>query len=184
MSAVQLTYVAPGFDGQSLVDAIEAEINRRKSTLGRLGGFIKELVDTAFGPMFALGFSTALRNARANQITAQLDAGAGAALFRIYDGTRPATGGTATNLLAELTCSDPSAAGAASGVLTLNSITPDSAANADGTATWARMVDSNATFVMDMDVGTSGSDLNLNTVAITTGVQVDITSAVFTEGNA
>lgn len=61
----------------------------------------------------ALAFATTLRNAMLDEIKTALDAGAGAALIRIYDGTRPATGGTATTLLAELTCTDPSA-GAAS----------------------------------------------------------------------
>lgn len=51
----------------------------------------------------AVGMSTALRNARLDEITA---AAGGSALLRIYDGSRPATGGAATTLLAELTCND------------------------------------------------------------------------------
>ena len=132
----------------------------------------------------ATSFATTLRNARADQITVALDAGSGAALFRIYDGTRPATGGTATTLLSELTYSDPSAPSAVAGVLTANAITADPSANATGTATWGRLVDSDANFVADFDVGTSGSDLNLNTVSIVAGAQVSVTSSVFTEGNA
>ena len=63
-------------------------------------------------------------------------------MLRIYDGTRPATGGAATTLLAELTC-NATFAPAASGVLTLNAITQDSSANA-GTATWFRIVKADA----------------------------------------
>jgi hypothetical protein len=37
---------------------------------------------------------------------------------------------------------------------------------------------------MDGDVGTSGSDLNLNSVAITTGAEVSVTSFTITAGNA
>lgn len=132
----------------------------------------------------ALGFDVTLRNSRLDEITAEVDAGAGAGLLRIYDGVRPATGGAVTTLLAELTFSDPSFPAAAAGVLTANSITQDASANATGTATWFRVVDSDSNFVMDGDVGTSGSDLNLNTTSIVAGLPVSVTSFVLTEGNA
>lgn len=131
----------------------------------------------------AWAFDSAIRNTRANAIRDAIDAGTGAGLLRIYDGTRPATGGTATTLLAELTFSDPSAPNASGGVLTLNAINADPSANATGTATWARIVTSSGTFVADCNVGTSGSDINLNTTSINSGVQVSITSATLTEGN-
>jgi hypothetical protein len=104
-------------------------------------------------------------------------------LLRIYDGTRPATGGSATTLLAELTCNATFAPAASSGVLTLNAITQDSSANATGTATWFRIVTSGGTFVIDGNVGTSGSDLNLNSTSISSGVAVSVTSFTITEGN-
>ncbi len=126
----------------------------------------------------------ALRNNRLDEIKALIDAGAGAGLFRIYNGTRPATGGAATTLLAELTFSDPSFPAASAGAMTANSITDDSSANATGTASWFRLVDSDGTFVCDGDVGTSGSDLNLNTVSITSGINVAVTSFQLTAGNA
>lgn len=132
----------------------------------------------------AVAFVAALRNARLDAITAKMDAGAGPAKLRIYNGSRPATGGAATTLLAELTLADPSAPAASGGVLTLNAIVQDSAADATGTATWARIVDSDGNFVMDCSVAAAGSDINLNTVAIVAAAIVSITSAVFTEGNA
>ena len=132
----------------------------------------------------AIAFATTLRNSRADLIDDAVNAGAGAGLLRIYSGTRPATGGTATTLLAELTFSDPAFGTAASGVLTGSAITADSSANATGTATWFRVVDSAGTFVIDGDVGTSGSDLNLNSTSISTGQNVSVTSFVITEGNA
>ncbi|QEZ47175.1 hypothetical protein [Cupriavidus oxalaticus] len=128
-----------------------------------------------------IGMSTALRNARLDAITAA--AGANAKL-RLYDGSRPATGGAATTLLAELTCGATFAAAASGGVLTMNAITTDSAADASGTATWARLVTSGGTFVMDMSVGTSGADLNMNSNVISAGAAVSITSATLTEANA
>lgn len=132
----------------------------------------------------AWAFATTVRNAMLDQIIAAMNAGAGPALLRVYDGTRPATGGTATTLLAELTFTDPAAGSAAAGAVTLSALTPDSSANATGTATWARIVDSAGNFVADCNVGTTGSDINLNTVSITSGVQVSITSAAWTAGNA
>lgn len=131
----------------------------------------------------AVGLSTTIRNNMLNQIRDAIDGGAGAGLLRIYDGSRPATGGAATTLLAELTCSDPCAAAAASGVLTFSAITQDSSANATGTATWARFVDSTGTFCFDCSVGTSGADINLNSVAISSGAIVQVTSAAITAGN-
>lgn len=132
-----------------------------------------------------LALATTLRNAMLDAIDDALNAGAGAALMRVYDGTRPSTGGTATTLLAELTCSDPACGAAASGVLTFAAITQDSSANATGTATWGRFVDSTGTFVGDFNVGTSGADFNLNTVSITAGQIVSCTNfATITDANS
>lgn len=128
----------------------------------------------------AIAYATTLRNAMLDEITA---AAGGSALLRIYDGTRPATGGTATTLLAELTCNATFAPSASGGVLTLNSITQDSSANATGTATWFRIVTSGGTFVLDGNVGTSGSDLNMTTTSIVATQPVSVTSFVITEGN-
>jgi len=131
----------------------------------------------------ALAYSTTLRNTRLDAIDDAANGGAGAALLRIYDGTRPATGGTATTLLAELTFSDPAFGAAGSGIITASAITQDSSANATGTATWFRVVDSSATFVMDGNVGTSGSDLNMTTTSIVATQPVSCSSFVITEGN-
>lgn len=129
----------------------------------------------------ALAYATTLRNAKQDAITTFAGNGA---LIRIYDGARPATGGTVTTLLAELTAGSPFAAGASGGVLTLSSITQDSSANASGTASWFRIVKSDGTtHVMDGNCGTSGSDLNLTTTTIASGQPVSITSFVITEGN-
>ena len=131
----------------------------------------------------ALKFADSLANARANQITVARDAAVTAGKIRIYNGVRPSKGGTVTTLLAELTFSDPSAAAAAAGVLTTNAITGDPSANATGVATWFREVDGDGVFIMDGDVGLSGSDLNLNDINIVAGQPVNISSYVNTEGN-
>lgn len=129
----------------------------------------------------ALAFSTTLRNSMLDQITSAVGA---SGFLRIYDGARPATGGAATTLLAELTCNATFAPAASSGVLTLNAITQDSSANATGTATWFRLVTSGSTFVCDGSVSTSGSDLNLNTTSLVSGAVVSVTSFTITAGNA
>lgn len=129
----------------------------------------------------ALGYIVGLRNAQLDAVTTQAGA---SALLRIYDGSRPATGGAATTLLAQLTCNATFAPGAASGVLTLNAIAADASADATGTATWFRIVKSDGTtHVMDGSVSTSGSDLNFNTTSIVVGANVAVTSFTITAGN-
>ena len=131
----------------------------------------------------ALALTTALRNAHLDAITAAIDAGAGAGVVRIYDGARPASGGTATTLLGTVTCTDPAAPAASGGVLTFNAFTEDSSADATGTASWARIEDSAGAWVMDMDVGTSGTELVMSTTSITAGGPIRIDSGSLTAGN-
>jgi len=128
----------------------------------------------------ALGYVTSLRNAQLDAITTAVGA---SGLLRIYDGTRPSTGGTATTLLVTLTLNSTFAPAASGGVLTLNSITSGTAV-ATATATWFRILTSGAATVIDGSVGTSGADLNLSTTSIVTGATVAISSATITAGNA
>jgi len=134
----------------------------------------------------SFGFVTVLRDNRAKEIRDLIDAGSAGGKCNFYDGTRPATGAAITTqtLLAELVFSTVSFPDPSSGVLTANSITGDSSGNDTGTTTWARIFDSDDNFVTDCNVGTSGSDINLSSVAIAPGIAVDITSFIFTEGNA
>lgn len=130
----------------------------------------------------AIGMAAGLRNARLDAITTF--AGASCKL-RIYSGAQPATGGTITTLLAELTCNATFAPAASGGVLTLNAITQDTFADATGTATWARIVKSDGTtHVLDCTVGTAATDIILNTASIVANAIVSVTSATITEGNA
>lgn len=127
----------------------------------------------------------ATRNNRLEQIVADLDAGTGPAVLRIYDGAQPADANTAVttqNLLAELEFDDPSGSVAA-GVLTFNAISDDASADDDGTATWARALDSdnNVVFDCDVDVTASGATLEFDDVDFVTGGTVTITSFTLTE---
>lgn len=138
--------------------------------------------------MANLSYTVTCKNNRLDQVTALIDGGAGAGLLRIYDGTQPANADTAVstqNLLAELTLTDPAAAAASSGVLTLSAITSDSSANATGTASWFRVVDSVGNAVLDGDVSTSAAgtgDLQLDSTSITAGQTVNVTSFTITHG--
>jgi hypothetical protein len=129
----------------------------------------------------ALGYVATLRNAQLDAITTAVGT---SGKVRIYSGTRPATGGTATTQLAELPCSATFAPAASGGVLTINALTTDASADATGTASWFRILTSANAAVIDGDVGTSGSDLNLNSTSITIGGSVAITSFTITAGNA
>jgi hypothetical protein len=127
------------------------------------------------------GYNVTLRNAQMDAITTF--AGAGAKL-RIYDGTRPATGATATTLLAEFTLGSPFAPAATSA--TLSPTLPSNAtAAATGTATWFRVVKADGTtHVLDGSAGTTGTDMILNTTSITSGITVSVTAWSVTRGNA
>ncbi len=133
----------------------------------------------------ALGFPVALRNARLDAITAFV---AGSAILRIYSGSRPATGGAATTLLAQLTCNATFAPGASSAVLTLNSISPATSAAATGTATWFRLLKADGTTIcFDGSVSTVAAgtgDMRLDDTSIVLGGTVAISTATITEGNA
>lgn len=124
--------------------------------------------------------SAAARNAMGDSLITALGS---SPLVLIYDGTQPAGPGTAIGsqvLLAELTCSATPAPATSGGVITFNSITQDSSANATGTASWYRLATSGGTGVVDGTVGTSGSDLNLTTTSIVLGGPVSITSFTYT----
>ncbi len=131
----------------------------------------------------ATRISNAAAKAACDAIVDRLDLGSGAGLLRIYDGTQatdPDTAVGAQVLLAELTLSDPAFGNAADaapgGRATASAITGDASANATGTASWFRAVDSDATAVIDGSVATATADLILGSVSITSGVQVNVTS--------
>ena len=134
----------------------------------------------------ALAYSTTLRNAQLDAIDDAMNAGSAGATLKIYSGTRPATGAalSGNTLLATLTFSTTAFGAASSGSITAASITSDSTADATGTASFFRIEDSDSTFIMDGDCGTSGSDLNLDTTSISAGATVSISSFVFTAGNS
>lgn len=127
----------------------------------------------------AVKMSDTSANTEADALAALMNAGK----LRFYDGARPANANVAVTTqvkLAELTFANPAFAASAAGVITANAITGANAL-ATGTATWFRVVKSDGvTVVMDGDVGTAGSDLNLNSTAIQINAAVSVTSFVHT----
>ena len=128
-----------------------------------------------------LMIAVASANARENASNALLNNG----YLRIYDGAQPVTADSALGaqvLLAELRFGSPAFGSAVAGVANANAITPDSDANATGTATWYRTYQSDGTTPVSCGtVGTSGANLNLNTVAIVQHSVVSVSAGVFTQ---
>lgn len=128
--------------------------------------------------------TNAAASAAADAVVDRIDAGAGAGTIKIYTATIPTDADTAIGaqtLLATLTFSDPAFGSASNGVATASAITSDTSADATGTAAWARIADSNGTTVMDVTVGTSGEDINFNTVSFVSGATVAITALTYTQ---
>jgi hypothetical protein len=128
--------------------------------------------------------SNAAANASADATTTLLNNG----YCRIYDGSQPATADTAIGaqvLLAELRFNATAFAAAVAGVATANAMTADSSANATGNAAWFRALKSDgSTVVYDGTVGTSGADMNLNSIAIQSAAAVSLSSFTYTQPKA
>ena len=130
----------------------------------------------------ALKLSTAAADGMLSSLATSLNGG----LVRIYSGTEPTTADTALGaqvLLATLTFGSPAfnTAGITSSgndrVMTANAITADSAADADGTASFFRCTNTaGTTTYYQGTVGTSGQQLNLTATNIVTGGVVSISS--------
>lgn len=114
---------------------------------------------------------------------------AGPCTLKFYDGARPAGGPsvavTTQVLLGTLTCSDPIGSTAA-GVLTFGAVTQDNAADASGTASWARLFDADGVARADFDVtDTAGSGaVKINTVNIVAGGPILLNTLTITMGGA
>jgi hypothetical protein len=119
-------------------------------------------------------------NTEANSICTLLNNG----WIDIRDGSQPATADTAVTtqvLLASLRINATACGAASLGVATFNAITSDASADATGTASWARLYESDhTTAVYDGSVCTSGCDLNFATVSFVSGAVISISSMTFT----
>ena len=129
-----------------------------------------------------------LRSAIATEILAAMSNGSSVSpKLEIYDGTEPSNmGETITDtMLTEHDLID--AVGSVSGgTITFGTIAEDTSANASGDAGWARILDRAGAEVMYLTVTAAGSggNIQLNSVSISSGLAVSITSGTFTVGGA
>lgn len=151
--------------------------------------------------MTTLGLSDTLRTARAQKIIDAINTGTGTGTLELYSAPKPMKGAAITSQTKAGTLTFAEPAGTISnGVLTFSTMTDDS--NADETCwiRWARVLDGDGAFVMDLDVSetdgtlraSDGTSEGTNTNAIIKmasahvyqGGVLHMTSAVLTEGNA
>lgn len=107
----------------------------------------------------------------------------GTATLVMYSGTAPTNVDTALSgntVLAQLSMSFPAFGNAIevgdAAVATANAISDDTAADADGTASFFRILDRNGTPRIQGEVATSGAALNMNSVEIRQNAVVRVTS--------
>jgi hypothetical protein len=115
--------------------------------------------------------ATKARNAAVAAVAALMDegSGAGALVFRTAASAEVAT----------LQFSDPAFGSPSTGVVTADTITPDTSATG-GTTDRATLEDSDAEVMLTASVGTSGEDINLSSVVIGAGDTVSVSSLTMT----
>jgi len=122
-----------------------------------------------------VSYSAALQTTRMNAVVTAIDANASPATLEI---------GTAAmaQVLVIITLSDPSFTVAGTpAVMTMAGVPKSGTASAGGTAAAARIKDGGgAIIVSNLTVGTSGSDINLNSTTISNGQTVTISAGTIT----
>lgn len=122
----------------------------------------------------AVTYSTAAKSARMTAVVNEIDAGAGAGKLKIRN--------SSNTILATITLADPSGT-VSNGVLTFDfdPDVSDTSADATGTADNAIITDSNdVTVISGLTVGTSGTDIILDSTSITAGQTVTLTTGTIT----
>lgn len=122
----------------------------------------------------AVNYIGSLKSSRMTAVITALDVNASPAFIEICTASFAA-------VLVTITLSKPSFT-ESGGVITMSGVPKSGVAGATGTAAVARMKDGGATNVVinNLTVGTSGSDINLNSVSITAGQTVTLTSGTIT----
>jgi hypothetical protein len=121
----------------------------------------------------AVNYSATLKSTRMQAVINAIDANASPATLEI---------GTAGmgSVLVVITLAKPSFT-ESGGVITMAGVPKSGTASATNTAAAARIKDGGGTIVVQgLTVGTSGSDINLNSTAITNGQTVTLTSGTIT----
>lgn len=126
----------------------------------------------------AVVYAAALRTSRMSAVVTAVDAGAAAGKMKIRDGSNV--------VLATLTLADP--CGSVSGDVLTFDFDPDisdTSADASGTAANAIITDSDDNVIISgLTVGTSGTNVILDSTSITAGQTVTITAGTLTHNTA
>ena len=125
----------------------------------------------------AVTYSSTVKDNRMTQVLNAIDGGAGAGYIEI------GTTGMAS-VLATIPLADPSGTVSA-GVLTFDfdPDVSDTSADNTGTAAEARIKDSNGNIIVSgLTVSTTGANINLSSLSITTGDTVTLTTGTITHG--
>ena len=123
----------------------------------------------------AVDYRTTLKTTRMNAVVTDIDSGAGAGFIEICSAAY-------ASVLATIALSDPC------GTVTTDTLTftmphSDTSADNTGTAAVARIKESAGTVIVNnLTVGTSGANINLNSLAITSGGTVTLTSGTLVHG--
>jgi len=132
----------------------------------------------------AIQFSTTVRNARLDQIETTIGT---SAVIRIFTGSPPANCATADSgtILATVNCPSDWMAAASGGSKSKSGTWEDLSADNTGTAGYFRVYDSGVTTChMQGTVGTSGTDMTVNSTSFTSGQPFTINTFTLTDGNA
>lgn len=123
----------------------------------------------------AVTYSATIKSARMAEVITAIDGGGGAGKLEIGTAGMAATLATITLPATSFVESG--------GVITLQGVPLSVAASGTGTAAAARFRDfANADCVTGLTVGTGSEDIVLNSVAISSGQDVEITSGTITHG--
>lgn len=123
----------------------------------------------------------AQRNRAADAVCARANSGT----LVIYSGSAPVSADAALSgntVLASLPMAATAFGAAVAGVATAGTITTDSSADATGTATFFRVLETGGSLVVFQGtVGTSGAELNLSSVSIVATGTVSVSSLTYTQ---
>lgn len=123
----------------------------------------------------AITHTTAVRTTLADAVVGSAGALGTGALLKIYDGTPPANAqaSLSSNTLGA-TITGIAFGAASSGISTVSASTAGTTGAGVTTATFFRLTTSGGTVVLQGTVGTSGCDLNLNSVLIAANANVSL----------
>lgn len=127
--------------------------------------------------------SNVARSAAADAVVDLIDAGTPPGTIEIRTGSAPTntTDADSGTLLATLTFSSTAFGAASNGVATANSITSDTNIDATNTAAHYRVKNAAGTVIFQGTCGTSGADINWNSVSFVAGGTAAISSLTYTQ---